>query len=267
MRLRFSNGLIVLTLFLAMPASLCTLARAEQAGAPAGETTKDAGDSASASREAAERALAQLSREGFTAVRAIRAARVALFNGSPESVSPLLDSAAAALRAAEKDATPFSVKVSETVNVKSGETATQSQKLDLIPIDATLALADDFVPTSEQSAHIAKANQHIKMGEERAAKDELRLAQVNLKYTRILMPIEATKKHVDEAIQLVGERKYYEANLALKAVEDGLTVETVNLVPQAGVGAADSQKPDAKERLSHRNKTAAPFSGRGRKFQ
>ncbi len=266
MRLHFSNGLIIFTSLLAMMASLSTLARAEQAGAPARETAKDAGDLASASREAAERALMQLSREGFSAVRAIRAARVELFNGSPESVSPLLDSAEASLRSAEKDATPFTVKVSETVNVKSRETATQSQKLDLIPIDATLALADDYVPTNENIAHIAKANQHIKMGEQPAAMEELRLAAVNLKFTRILMPIEATKKHVDEAIQLLRERKYYEANLALKAVEDGLTVETVTLVPPAGKGAANSQKPDARERLSHRNKTAAPLSGRGRRL-
>ncbi|MFO1126214.1 MAG: YfdX family protein [Methylocystis sp.] len=265
MNFHFPKGLILFTSLLAMSASLSTLARAQQGGAPTGETAKDAGASAPAPKEVVERALMQLSQDGFAAIRAIRAARVALFNGNPESVSPLLDSAAASLRAAEKDATPFAVKVSETLNVKSGEIATQSQKLDLIPIDATLALADNYVPTSDKSAHIAKANQHLKMGEQMAAMDELRLAQVELKYTRILMPIEATKKHVDQAIQLLGERKYYEANLALKAVEDGLTVQTVNLVPHSD--PADSQKPAAKERLSHRNKTAAPFSKRGRRHQ
>lgn len=263
----FSNRLIAFASLLAVSASLSTLAHAEQTGAPAGENAKDAGVSAAARKEVVERALMQLSQDGFSAVRAIRAARIALFNGNPESVSPLLESAAASLRAAEKDATPFAVKVSETVNVKSGEITTQSQKLDLIPIDATLALADNYVPTSENSAHIAKANEHIKKGAQTEAMEELRLAQVDLKYTRVLMPIEATKKRVDEAIELVRQRKYYEANLALKGVDDGLTVETVTLVPPLGKGAADSQKPDAEQRQSHRNKTAAPLSGRGRKLR
>ncbi|MFO1104104.1 MAG: YfdX family protein [Methylocystis sp.] len=265
MRLNFSKGLIAFASFLAVSAAISTFARAQQPGAPAGETAKGAGDLGPAPKEVVERALMQLSREGFSAVQAIRAARLALFNGNPEVVAPLLDNAEASLRSAEKDATLFAVKVSETVNVKSGETSTQSQKLDLIPIDATIALADNYVPTNEKSAHIAKANAHIKVGEQVAAMEELRLAQVDLKYTRVLMPIEATKKHVDDAMRLLGERKYYETNLALKAVEDGLTVETTTLVPP-GKNAADSQKPDAVQNPPHKNKTAAPLSRRGRRL-
>ena len=37
------------------------------------------------------------------------------------------------------------------------------------------------------------------------------------------------KKHIDEAAKLMGEGKYYEANLALKAVEDAVVVETFAL--------------------------------------
>ncbi|MGD9544202.1 MAG: YfdX family protein [Methylocystis sp.] len=242
------NGLIVVASCLAISASLPAFARAERSAAAVRAKVKDTAVATEAPKDdAAERAMMRLSQDGFSAVRAVRAARIALFNGKPEFVSQLLDSAEASLRAAEKEAPSFTVKVSETINGKSEETSTQSQKIDLIPIDATLALADDYVPTDDKKAHIAKANEHLKKGEQKAAMEELRLAEVALNYTRILMPIEATKKHVDQAVQLLGEHKYYEANLALKAVEDGLTVETVNLIEPTGKGAAAApQKPAAK---------------------
>ncbi|MGD9659292.1 MAG: YfdX family protein [Methylocystis sp.] len=246
MRLNFSSGLIAITFFLAISAPHSALARAERAAAPANHRAKDAPVSAAAPKNAAERALIQLSRDGVAALRAIRSARIALFNGRPEIVSQLLDSAEASLRTAEREAPSFTFKASETINGKEAESATTSQKLDLIPIDATLALADNYVPTRENQAHIAKANEHLKKGEQKAAFEELRLAEVELKYTRVLMPIEATKKRVDQAVQLLGEHKYYEANLALKAVDDGLTVETVNLVDQTGKQGAGAQKPAAK---------------------
>lgn len=245
MKFEVSNRLIIATLAIATSVSLSTLARAEQAAA-ASEKAKDAVIAAAAPKDGAESALLHLSQDGFSAVRAVRAARIALFNGKPELVAQLLDSAETSLQAAEKEAPSFTVKVSETVNGKNAETATESEKLDLIPIDATLALADDYVPTHEKKAHIAKANEHFKKGEQKAAMEELRLAEVDLNYTRVLMPIEATKKHVDQARKLLGEHKYYEANLALKAVEDGLTVQTVNLIEPAGKRASAPQKPAAK---------------------
>ncbi|MGD9540209.1 YfdX family protein [Methylocystis sp.] len=246
MRFNISSGLIAIAFLLVISAPPSASARAQRAAASASHKAKDAPVSAAAPKDAAERALMQLSQDGISALRAIRSARIALFNGKPEIVSQLLDSAEASLRTAENEAPSFTIKASETINGKDAESATASQKLDLIPIDATLALADNYVPTRENQAHIAKANEHLKNGEQKAAIEELRLAEVDLKYTRILMPIEATKKHVDQAVQLLGEHKYYEANLALKAVDDGLTVETVNLVDQTSRQGAGAQKPAAK---------------------
>ena len=34
------------------------------------------------------------------------------------------------------------------------------------------------------------------------------------------------KKEIDTAAKLIGERKYYEANLTLKKVEDAVVIET-----------------------------------------
>ncbi|MGE0236406.1 MAG: YfdX family protein [Methylocystis sp.] len=209
--------------------SFSPFALAQQDNAAQSGKTKDSVVSASNPKNEAEKTLMKLSQDGFSAMRSVRAARIALFNGKTESVSELMNAAKVSLEAAEKEAPSFAVKVNETVNGKNVENETETAKVDLIPIDATLAVADDYVPTNEKKLHIAKANEHFKKGEHKEAMNELRLAEVDLNYTRTLMPIKATIKRVDQAIKLLAEHKYYEANLALKAAEDGLTVETVNL--------------------------------------
>lgn len=189
----------------------------------------DAVVSAAAPKSEAEKTLLKLSQDGYSAMRFIHAARIALFNGKTETVPGLLHSAKASLEAAEKEAPTFALKINEMVRGRNVENESESGKIDLIPIDATLALADDYVPTPEKAAHIAKANEHLKKGQHKEALQELRLAEIDVNYTRILMPMKATTKHVEQAIKLLGDHKYYEANLALKAAEDGLTIDTVNV--------------------------------------
>ena len=46
----------------------------------------------------------------------------------------------------------------------------------------------------------------------------------------MLLPLEATKKRVADAEKLVNDHKYYEANLALKAAEDGIVVDAIDLM-------------------------------------
>ena len=77
--------------------------------------------------------------------------------------------------------------------------------------------------------HIAKANEHFKKGRAKEAIEELRLGEINVSYTRVMMPLTATKKCLADAMQLAKEHKYYEANLSLKAAEDGLILDSVGL--------------------------------------
>jgi hypothetical protein len=58
------------------------------------------------------------------------------------------------------------------------------------------------------------------------------------------MPLKTTQKHVKSAESLLDAKKYYEANLALKAAQDGLVIDTTALV--------DVPKPGDKS-----NKTAS----------
>ena len=48
-------------------------------------------------------------------------------------------------------------------------------------------------------------------------------------YNRVWMPLVSTKTHLADATKLMDDHKYYEANLALKAVGDSLQMDTVDL--------------------------------------
>jgi hypothetical protein len=199
--------------------------------------------SAASPKDQTDETLTKLSQDGFAAIRSVRAARLAIFNGKLDIVSEQLAKAKDSLDEAEKEAPSFSVKTDASINGKNVESDTETGKLDLIPIDATLALADDYSPTREKLAHIAKANEHFRKGQKKEAFEELRLAEVDINYTRVMMPLTSTRKHVEQAIKLAGEHKYYEANLALKAVEDGLSLDSINLLEPVGKGAAHAKKP------------------------
>ena len=113
-----------------------------------------------------------------------------------------------------------------------------------IPIDGQISLADTYVPTPEKKEHIAKANEHFKGGRAKEAVEELRLGEIDVTYSRVMMPLTATKKCLADAMQLATEHKYYEANLSLKAAEDGVIVDSVGLadVPQYKGGTKDQTK-------------------------
>jgi primosomal protein N'' len=195
--------------------------------------------------------LDKVSTESNTAMRDLRWARVALFDGQPESAKTYLDGVKKNLEAVKKQAPELIV----TVNTKSkmGDKTVSSEKVtensDYVPIDAWLVLSEDFVATPEKNAKIKEANKHLKSGDKDKAIDVLRTADIGVSVGRMLMPLNATIKHVDKAIDLMSQHKYYEANLALKGAEDGVIVDSVMLVEPAtspSAGKAIQKKMDNK---------------------
>ena len=174
--------------------------------------------------------MLKVSREGFDAMRAIRAARIAIFNGQPKLATEMLVKAKTDLDAAAKDTTTYVIDAKAIVDGKVVEDDAVTMKKNWIPIDGQIALADTFVPTPENAEHIKKANEHFKMSRSKEALEELRLGEIEVTFSRILMPLDGTMEKVAEATRLAGEHKYYEANLAMKAAEDGLNVDSVSLI-------------------------------------
>ena len=186
--------------------------------------------------------LTKVSNDGYAALRAIHEARLAIFNGDTKLGDEMLAKATKDLDAATKDARTFAVDMKAADHGKSRIGKSASDKMDLIPIDSDIVIADTFVPSPEKNKHIAKANDHLKSGNSKEAIEELRLGEVDVVFTRVLLPLATTTKRVTDAAQLANDHKYYEANLALKAAEDGIVIDTVDLlgtpVPAANASAA-----------------------------
>jgi hypothetical protein len=158
--------------------------------------------------------LEKVSHEGRLAIAEVRWARVAIFEGQPEQGEKLVEKAKQNLMIAEKQAP---------------ELAVAKKTIKLIPIDAALGLSEDFVATPEKKAKIKEANEHLRKGESAKAIEILRQADIAISVSRVLMPVKSTLRHVDQAISLIKDHKYYEANLALKGAADGLIMDTVML--------------------------------------
>ncbi len=165
----------------------------------------------------------ELSGNGFKVMRDVRAARVAIFNGDTKAAKKYVDDAVA---------TMSDVKT-ESAKMTKGKDADPN----LIPIDGQLVVADNFVSTPEKTAQIAKGNAALKKGDSKTAIEELKLAGVDIGFTRLLMPMKETTAHLNVANKMIGEEDFYEANMALKAAEDGMNVDTVMLIVQPGHAA------------------------------
>jgi hypothetical protein len=127
-----------------------------------------------------------------------------------------------------------------------------TEKSDYVPIDVWLVLSENFVATPEKNAKIKEANKNLKNGDKGKAVEVLRTADIDVSVSRMLMPLDATMKHVDTAIQLMSEHKYYEANLALKGAEDGV-VDSIMLaepLTPASTDKAVEKKADNKASTS-----------------
>ena len=174
----------------------------------------------------------KVSKDGFIGNAGRSEARLAIFNGEPKVAVEIMGKAKEALDTASKDESMFISDMKTLAGNKAAHgttTSTATEATNWIPIDGQIALADTYVPTPEKKEHIAKANEHFKNGRAKEAVEELRLGEINVTYTRVLMPLTVTKKCLADAMQLATEHKYYEANLSLKAAEDGVILDSVGL--------------------------------------
>lgn len=174
--------------------------------------------------------LMKVSNDGYSAIRAIHLARIAIFNGDTKTAKEMLDKAKKDLDAATTDAQTFAADKKAADHEKKADDKSASDKLDLIPINGEIAIADTFVPSTEKKKHINKANEHLKSGRSKQAIEELQLGEIDVVFTRVMLPLESTKKRVADAEKLADDHKYYEANLALKAAEEGIVINTVDLI-------------------------------------
>ncbi len=177
--------------------------------------------------------MRQFSEAGHSAMMDIGDARLAIFDGNPKMAMKMMEMAKTYLSQADKDASSMnaatpSENAKPGVNAKPGATNEANPRIRSVPVDGQLALADDFVMTPEKKMHVDKANESFKKGDHAAGLEELKLGAIDVNYTRWWLPIAPTESHLDQAIKLANESKYYEANLALKAIQDSVTMDSVS---------------------------------------
>lgn len=177
--------------------------------APAAETAKT---------KAAEGDLIRVSEDASATMHSLGSTRLAIFNGRPDDIRTFIHAAATHAAAAVKDADKYALDTKESL---PGDL--------YVPFDANLTVSESFVLNEQNAKHLTTANEHLRKGERKEAMEVLKLGEVGTVVSASLMPVKFAKQHIDEAAKLITEDKYYEANLALKAVEDAIVVETYGM--------------------------------------
>lgn len=174
--------------------------------------------SAIAQKQAAE--TLKISEQGFAAVQDVRLARLAIFQGVPEHAVKLADTAAKLLADDSVEWKKFA-KTNKHVALIGDQ---------YIAIDGTVGISENFIATPEKQAAIKNANEQLAKGDKKGAVETLRLADIAVTQKLYLLPLKHAQKTVADAQKLLGEKKYYEANLALKAVEDSVVVDDTGVI-------------------------------------
>ncbi len=176
--------------------------------------------------EKEQQAIVKTVDEAFKGLRETRAARLAIFNGSPEMAVRFVAEAKKDLEAAKSSMGDFSMPdITPTLKDDS-----------YIPFDSAMAVSEGFVPTAEKEQTLNKANEHLAKGENKEAIEALKLANIDVTVSAAFLPAKASLEHVNDAEKLLKDKKYYEANLALKAIEDSIVTKSFGIdeVPAQG---------------------------------
>jgi len=166
----------------------------------------------------AEHDMDKVSDDAMLAMRNIHNARLAIFNGDPEDAQTYIDAAVTRINATSKDAAKYAVDTKQ--KTKPNDT--------YVPYDETLIVDDNYVGTEKKAKHIANADKHLHHGDKKAAIEELKLADIDVSIDMSLLPVKFAKHEISVASKLIDSGKYYEANQALKSVQDSVISEIVS---------------------------------------
>lgn len=194
----------------------------------ASRASKDA--VAKVSETAKDDAIIKTVDDAYKAMREIQAARLAIFNGSTDDATKLVDEAQVSMKAAQDQAKTYEIKTAKQANAGDA----------YIPFDTSLTLAEGFKPTTEKQAAIVQANEHLSKGHHKEAVKVLKAGNIDVVASAALIPANASLSHINDAVSLMKDKKFYEANLALKAVQDSVIIDSYGTDAIPTQGAAKS---------------------------
>ena len=191
--------------------------------ASADETTSQEN---TATEQTTNQSIIKTVNEAFNGMREIHAARLAIFNGDIDSATKFTSEAQTNFNMAEKAVGEYQIKTNKSTNSADA----------FIPFDMKIELSEGFVPTEDKHEHLVKANEYLKSGDQQKAIEVLRLANIEVTVSAAMLPAKSSMKHVKDAVDLLKNSKFYEANLALKAVEDSVILDfySIDAIPAQG---------------------------------
>lgn len=200
------------------------------------------------SQTTADQDMGKLSKDGYTAIHDVGLARLAIFNGQPTQAKTYTNEALTALEKASRDDTAFTKAESDLkapsgmTQPRSGATASTTPTI-WIPVDGSLTLGEDYIEKPEKSASVAKADQLLKKSAHKQALETLKLADIDVSVVMEVAPLDKTTSGIKEAAKLIEGGKYYEANQALKGVEDGIRFDVTSVDSTPKKPANETAKP------------------------
>lgn len=230
-------GLLIASPMAAFAAQSGNGSAAQQPAANSQQATGDHGGAAAKIDDA----LGQVSQEGLSALHAVSLARMAINDGDYSAAKNLLTDAQQALNKAGKAESTVATQAKD-----QGNQTAQSQQSDMIPILGQYQITEVLDANASNTTHIKKAKEHLKKGDADSAMDELGLAAADFDVQVLAVPLSATQDHVKAALNLLDQKKYHEANMALKAVEDSVQYNTISVIVPAEQQKDQQQQSQAK---------------------
>ena len=86
---------------------------------------------------------------------------------------------------------------------------------------------DTFQPENAKAAgNDTKTGMHMKRNEQKSQQEQFRLNEEDIAVSAGLVPVKFAQEHITRASELITKGDYYQANLALKAVDDAVVIQT-----------------------------------------
>jgi hypothetical protein len=212
-----------------------------------------------AAQQTAVKDFGRVSTDGFNAMHDVSMARWAIFNGDTNDAKQDLTNASSALQKAQNDDSVF-MKAESDLKAPPGMTQPNpnhqppnTTAVKWLPVDGAMAIGEDYTANPAKSAGVTKANAQLKQGDHAGAMDTLRLAGVDISFDEAVAPLDQTTKGVSNAEHLLDSGQFYEANQALKGVQDGIRYDIVDYTgkPKAQnathVASADNAKQNGSD--------------------
>jgi len=187
------------------------------AGEHGSNTAKQTSENEQADTATKQSELVKVSQDTMLSMRDINDARLALFNGQLEMARTEVDAALTRINTAVDEAEEYALDVK----------APQQDDW-YVPFDTRITLVDTY-ERNDEKADAAKdqATKHTQKGAKSDATDVFKLSEVDFAVSAGLVPVKFAQQQIVDAARLIDKGDYYEANMALKAVDDAILIQTV----------------------------------------